>query len=86
MRRYAMQQAWERFFGDWDVLLCPPATTTAFPHDAGHLLDRKLMVNGKLQPVADQMFWAGMVGIPYLPATVAPACLSSITTGASARG
>ena len=73
MRRYAMQQAWEKFFGEWDVLLCPPATTTAFPHDPGHLLDRTLTVNGKPQPVADQMFWAGMVGIPYLPATVAPA-------------
>lgn len=24
--------AWERFFEKWDVLLCPPAMTTAFPH------------------------------------------------------
>jgi amidase len=24
--------AWERFFADWDVLLCPPSMTTAFPH------------------------------------------------------
>lgn len=24
--------AWERFFDEWDVLLCPPAMTTAFPH------------------------------------------------------
>lgn len=23
---------WERFFEDWDVLLCPPTMTTAFPH------------------------------------------------------
>lgn len=28
--------AWERFFEDWDALLCPPSMTTAFPHcDAG---------------------------------------------------
>jgi amidase len=24
--------AWERFFQGWDVLLCPPSMTTAFPH------------------------------------------------------
>jgi amidase len=24
--------AWERFFDEWDVLLCPPSMTTAFPH------------------------------------------------------
>ena len=24
--------AWERFFDRWDVLLCPPAPVTAFPH------------------------------------------------------
>lgn len=23
---------WERFFDAWDILLCPPAMTTAFPH------------------------------------------------------
>ena len=24
--------AWEQFFDQWDVLLCPPCMTTAFPH------------------------------------------------------
>jgi amidase len=24
--------AWERFFQDWDALLCPPSMVTAFPH------------------------------------------------------
>lgn len=31
-RRDAAITAWERFFDDWDVLLCPPAMTTAFTH------------------------------------------------------
>jgi len=31
-RRDAAIAAWERFFDDWDVLLCPPAMTTAFTH------------------------------------------------------
>jgi amidase len=76
MRRYAMQQAWERFFGDWDVLICPVAATVAFPHDTTPLLDRHVIVNGRPQPTAHQMFWAGLVGIPYLPSTTVPAALS----------
>jgi len=31
-RRDRAIAAWERFFDDWDVLLCPPSMTTAFPH------------------------------------------------------
>ena len=31
-RRDRSIAAWEAFFQDWDVLLCPPAMTTAFPH------------------------------------------------------
>jgi amidase len=31
-RRDMVISAWERFFDDWDVLLCPPAMTTAFTH------------------------------------------------------
>jgi amidase len=27
--------AWEQFFDEWDVLLCPPSMTTAFPHRNG---------------------------------------------------
>jgi amidase len=31
-RRDQSIMAWEGFFEQWDVLLCPPALTTAFPH------------------------------------------------------
>ena len=31
-RRDGTLLAWERFFDDWDALLCPPSLTTAFPH------------------------------------------------------
>lgn len=31
-RRDASIVAWERFFASWDVLLCPPSMTAAFPH------------------------------------------------------
>ena len=31
-RRDQSIMAWERFFQAWDVLVCPPCMTTAFPH------------------------------------------------------
>ncbi|HEX8035206.1 MAG TPA: amidase, partial [Ktedonobacterales bacterium] len=31
-RRDQSMIAWEQFFEKWDVLLCPPSMTTAFPH------------------------------------------------------
>ena len=69
-----MQQAWERFFAEWDVLICPPASTVAFRHDhhdPRH--ERRVPVNGRMHPAIDQVFWAGLAGLAYLPATVAPA-------------
>jgi amidase len=72
-RRYALQQAWERFFQDFDVLLCPPATTVAPRHDHSNSIERRLEVNGRPQPMVNQLLWAGLAGVPYLPATVAPA-------------
>lgn len=39
--------AWEKFFSEWDVLLCPPAAVTAFPHrDTG----TPMTVNGAEMP------------------------------------
>jgi amidase len=31
-RRDQSMIAWEQFFAEWDMLLCPPAMVTAFPH------------------------------------------------------
>jgi amidase len=73
-RRYAMQKAWERFFTEWNVLICPPASTVAFRHDHSQPRHERLVpVNGRLLPSISQVFWAGLAGIAYLPATVAPA-------------
>jgi amidase len=33
-RRDQSMLAWEQFFDEWDVLLCPPSMMTAFPHCA----------------------------------------------------
>ncbi len=75
--RHKMRHAWAAFFRDYDVLLCPPVTTTAFPHNhEGDPFGRSILVNGRQRPIAEQLFWAGYSGLFYLPSTVAPAALS----------
>jgi len=72
-RRHQMRLLWEKFFCDWDVLLCPAAASAAFPHDhVGERHERTILVNGKKVPTTDQLFWAGYSGCFHLPATVAP--------------
>jgi amidase len=72
-RRHHMRFAWDAFFEDWDVLLCPIAATTAFPHDhVGERHERLITVNGKRVSTIDQRFWAGYSGGYYLPSTMAP--------------
>ena len=72
-RRHQMRLLWDRFFADWDVLLCPAAASAAFPHDQkGERHERTVAVNGRRVPTTDQLFWAGYSGGFYLPSTVAP--------------
>ena len=72
-RRHQMRRAWAEFFRDWDVLLCPNAASAAFAHSMpGERWERMIRVNGKLQPVTTQMWWAGIAGMCYLPGTAAP--------------
>lgn len=49
-RRDQAIRAWEQFFTKWDVLLCPAAMTTAFPHCAP---GSPLAVDGQ-----EEMYWA----------------------------
>lgn len=73
-RRHQMRLRWAEFFREWDVLLCPAAATTAFPHNQkGERWERMVTVNGKPQPSTTQMFWAGYSCMSYLPSTVATA-------------
>lgn len=71
--RHKMRWRWAEFFREWDLLLCPVASSAAFPHDhVGERHERMITVNGKRVPCVDQLFWAGYGGMAYLPATVAP--------------
>ncbi len=77
-QRLIMRQKWADFFEDFDVLLCPVVSVTAFPHDHSEMFDRTLKVNNKEQPYLDALLpWAGLTCVAYLPATVAPAGLAS---------
>jgi amidase len=76
-RRHQMRLLWDRFFDDWDVMICPAAASAAFPHDQqGERHERTIPVNGRQVPTTDQLFWAGYSGGFYLPSTVAPVGLT----------
>src|SRR5438094_1437730 len=71
--RHRMRLAWAEFFTTYDLLLCPVASTAAFPHDQqGERYERTLVVNGTRVPVTDHLFWAGYSGVSDLPSTAAP--------------
>ncbi|MEP4485880.1 MAG: amidase [Halioglobus sp.] len=72
-RRLQTQAAWEQFFQDFDVVLCPSAFVPAFPHD--HTPDmqaRQLTVNGETRRYTDLLRWSGLTLNTYLPATAVP--------------
>ena len=72
-KRHRMRLAWDAFFQEYDLMLCPVAATAAFPHDqTGLRHKRTIVVNNKKVPVVDQIFWAGYSCVTLLPATVAP--------------
>jgi amidase len=75
--REQMRLAWADFFHEYDLFLCPAAASAAFPHDhAGERPERTIPVNGGRELTTDQMFWAGLSGMVYLPASVAPVGLT----------
>ncbi len=75
--RLRTREAWSRFFGEFDVLLCPCVHVPAFPHDhTPDMLQRSLVVNGATRPYTDLLRWAGLTVNAYLPATVVPAGLT----------
>ena len=76
--RQEMQAAWDTFFDEYDLLLCPTAASAAHPHDhEGIRAERTITVNGHEVPTVDQLFWAGYSCGVYLPGTVAPAGLTA---------
>ena len=76
-KREKLRLAWQAFFEDVDVLVCPQMATPAFPHDHSPMQARTLTVDNVEQPYFQQLFWAGIVVNSYLPSTVFPTGPSS---------
>ncbi len=72
-KREHIRRAWSAFFEDYDVLLCPCAFTTAFPHDHNpDMHARRLNINGEERPYLDVLGWAGLTLNALLPVTAVP--------------
>src|SRR6266481_790067 len=71
--RAGLQQRWSELFREWDVVLCPPMPTPAFPHD--HRMPysvRRIEIDGKEYPYFDQLVWPEIATTAGLPATAVP--------------
>ena len=71
-QRTHLRWQWHDFFQRFDVLLAPVMATSAFAHDHRPFGERTVTVNGRQEPYFNQVFWAGLASIAYLPATVVP--------------
>ena len=78
-RRTHLRWSWHEFFQRFDVVVAPVMATSAFPHDHRPFGERTVQVNGKPVRYFEQVFWAGLASVAYLPSTVVP-------TGADADG
>ncbi len=75
--REGLKQQWRARFQNFDVVLCPPAATPAFPHDHTEpQTDRKIAVDGKEFPYLQQLVWADPATTCGLPATVVPIAMA----------
>ena len=72
-KRTHLRWQWHEFFSRFDLVLAPVMATSAFPHNHKPFGERTVTVNGKEVPYFDQVFWAGLASVAYLPSTVIPA-------------
>lgn len=77
--RHQLRWRWHEFFQDYDILLTPMMATPAFPHDHRKFGERTITVDNQQRPYFEQVFWAGLTGVVFLPSTVIP-------TGLNERG
>ncbi|GAA5081182.1 amidase [Thermocatellispora tengchongensis] len=71
-RRMAVRAAWTRYFGDFDVFLCPVNFTAAFPHDDRPFGERVIDTPEGGRPYSAQPFWTAHAALAGLPAVSAP--------------
>jgi amidase len=71
-RRMAARAAWNRYFAEVDVFLCPATFTPAIAHDSRPFDERTITTPEGERPYTDQTFWIAHASLPGLPAAVAP--------------
>ena len=72
--RARLRQQWAALFREFDVVLCPPFSVTAFPHDQEpDQEERTIDIDGETHPYLSLIVWATVATPPGLPATVMPA-------------
>lgn len=70
--RTRLRLRWQTFFTGYDAILLPVAANLAAQHDHRPFAERTVTVNGQRRPYWDQIVWAGLTGMAYLPSTVVP--------------
>ena len=68
----SVRAAWQRYFENFDVFLCPTNFTPAFAHDQRPFDERTITTPEGEQPYTNQPFWITHASLPGLPALVAP--------------
>jgi amidase len=72
--RLRMQEQWDGFFENFDVLLCPVLPMPAIEHqNETPLAERSLTIAGSKRSYLEHFAWMGPIGAVGLPASVAPA-------------
>ncbi|MEV4315542.1 amidase family protein [Actinocrispum sp. NPDC049592] len=76
-QRAQMRLRWQEFFTVYDAILLPVAPNLVPQHDDRPFEVRDIVVNEQSRPYWDQIVWAGLTGVSYLPGTVVPVGLDS---------
>jgi amidase len=71
--RRAYEARWDRFFEDYDVVICPVSPVSAFPHQLdGVRGERRITIDGAIASYYAQLAWPALVSLAGLPATTVP--------------
>lgn len=76
--RHQLRWRWHEYFQQYDILITPMMATPAFKHDQRPFAERTLQVDNQERPYFEQVFWAGLTGVAYLPSTVIPTGLNDL--------
>jgi len=74
--RQHLRWSWHEFFKNYDILITPIMPTAAFEHDHRDFGERTIVIDNEERPYFDQVFWAGLTGVAYLPSTIIPTGLT----------